>query len=298
MNDRIVLKHNNDIDISRWDACIISSSGTKVYAMSWYLNSISKDWYGFIMGDYEYVMPVFLGSKWGIKHILQPVFAQQHGVFPDADKEIVNSFLNSLLKQQAYINISLNSKNEIDTNIFDIRLKNNFILQLNKSYSELKNNYSKHAKRYSKKSRKDCNIKEVSISDFFAFVDKHCKLNFGSKNKSNLKNIIDNAKQQNSLKIYGAYHEDILCSCGAYIIFDKRITYLYGVSSDLGYKKRGMFAILDFIIEKHSESAYTLDFDGSEKDSIARFFKGFGSVNEAYPVIKKNNVPILKYFIK
>ena len=42
-----------------------------------------------------------------------------------------------------------------------------------------------------------------------------------------------------------------------------------------------------------------LDFEGSNIESIARFYKGFGAQEEIYPGIKLNNLPpILKLFRK
>ena len=85
------LKHD-ELDFSSWDRRISSADNSRVYALSWYLDRTAADWDALVWGDYEYVLPVTLKSKFGIKYLYQPLFCQQLGIFPEPDPEIAGLF--------------------------------------------------------------------------------------------------------------------------------------------------------------------------------------------------------------
>jgi hypothetical protein len=53
-----------------------------------------------------------------------------------------------------------------------------------------------------------------------------------------------------------------------------------------------MFRIVDELIRSYSNSNYTLDFEGSNIPSVARFFGGFGSRPEVYQNLSFNRLPV------
>ena len=96
MSNKITFKHNSEIDIQRWDQVVGDAVNSRVYALSWYLTILHPDWHGLVYGDYDYVMPVIFSKKWGISYMYQPVYAQQHGIFPPAKSEITDQFISFL----------------------------------------------------------------------------------------------------------------------------------------------------------------------------------------------------------
>lgn len=76
---------------------------------------------------------------------------------------------------------------------------------------------------------------------------------------------------------------DGLLSAGAIFAFsDKRVHYLLSVSSGEGKEKSGMFLVIDQFLRTQAGKPVSLDFEGSNIPSIARFFSGFGAVPEQY----------------
>jgi hypothetical protein len=68
---------------------------------------------------------------------------------------------------------------------------------------------------------------------------------------------------------------------------NNKITYLLPISSSEGKSSSAMFYLIDFIIRREANSSTELDFEGSSIEGIARFYKGFGAVNQPYYILKQ-----------
>jgi hypothetical protein len=76
-----------------------------------------------------------------------------------------------------------------------------------------------------------------------------------------------------------------------------RIIFLFSGSDEKHKDKHALTMILDNVIREFSETQYTLDFEGSDNDGLARFYKGFGGTEVFYPELKYNNLRGLFKFI-
>ena len=72
---------NSNIDREKWDKCIVSSCNPRIYAISWYLDIVCKNWDGLVFGDYEVVFPVVFKKRFFLKKSYHPFFCQQLGLF-------------------------------------------------------------------------------------------------------------------------------------------------------------------------------------------------------------------------
>ena len=78
-----------------------------------------------------------------------------------------------------------------------------------------------------------------------------------------------------------------------------RIIFLFSGCDDRHRDKHALTLLLDNVIREFSETQYTLDFEGSDNDGLARFYKGFGGAEVFYPEVKYNNLNgILKFIYK
>jgi hypothetical protein len=48
-----------------------------------------------------------------------------------------------------------------------------------------------------------------------------------------------------------------------------------------------MFLLIDELIRQNAEKKIILDFEGSQIEGIARFYKGFGAENQPYFMVKR-----------
>jgi len=299
----ILFVRNKDIDYSRWDQCIASSAIPLVYAQSWYLDIVSPNWDALIYGDYEYVMPLTQKKKFGLSFLQQPVYAQQHGIFPQTDIAVQNEFLSTVRDRFRYVAVNLHAGHcGPFAEGFAVHPRKNYILPLTLPYHELKTNYNKHTRRQLKKAEdnKVFVVKGVQSKEYLDLKISARKVKLSDFTMQTLKRLIEHGHRRGNGVIYAAYNQDnMLCAAAFFLFSFHRVTYLNAVSTDEGKKLNAMHKIVDQFIEENSGSLLTLDFEGSVIPGIARFYEGFGSVIEQYYYIKSNRLPVpLRWFKK
>jgi hypothetical protein len=302
-NPEICFVKNKDIDYQKWDHCVQSSENFRVYAISWYLDMVSPNWAGLILGDYLYVMPLVIKQKFGISFLLQPIFAQQHGIFPEANQSIQSSFLNFIHDQFKYININLNSSHaEPFSEGFFVQAKSNFVLSLSSLYDELKKNYSKHTIRQIRKAEDNKVFvnKGLTSNEYLDLKNLANQNNLPKQSMQTLKRLIEYGNSHGNGEIYAAYNQNnTLCAAAFFFFSGRRAIYLNAVSSEEGKRTNAMHKIVDQFIQDHSDSSLLLDFEGSMIPGIARLYEGFGSKPEQYYCLKLNRLPIpFRWLIK
>ena len=66
-----------------------------VYAFSYYLNSMAKNWDALVLNDYDAVMPLTWNKKYGFYYLYQPFMSASLGVFGnEPDAALLKSFLD------------------------------------------------------------------------------------------------------------------------------------------------------------------------------------------------------------
>ena len=143
------IKHytHDKINFKKWDKCISESKNGLIYAYSWFLNVVSPGWEALISDDFQYVMPLPVKKKYGIKYIVQPVLTQQLGVF--SAKEIESSLIDSFINAIPYFSYEMNLNEQNFTS--DAEEKLNLTLDLQSSLKEIEANFSENTKRNIKK---------------------------------------------------------------------------------------------------------------------------------------------------
>jgi hypothetical protein len=299
------LKHNQ-IDKAKWDECINHSPNRIVYAQSWYLDVVSKGWEALVAADYETVMPLTHGNKYGITYLFQPFFTQQLGVFSrkEANQNLVDMFLNSIPAKFKFIDIALNKGNNCQLGEFQTKNNVNYELKLDKSYSEIAKGYSSNTKRNINKAAQNklSVILDVSTAKLIQLFRNN--LGKGIKNIKDghyqlLKQIMDRSLLELNGEIYGVNSNDGKLCAGAFFLksYDSFI-FLFSATNDESKENGAMFLIIDQFIRKHADEKIILDFEGSNIKSLARFYKSFGADEFNYLRIKKNNLPRLLRLFK
>ncbi len=290
------LTHNN-IDKTRWDECIRKSFNGNIYAWSWYLDIVHPKWEALVENNYERVMPLTGNKKLGINYLFQPFFTQQLGIFSTSNlnEDIVTDFINAIPEKYHLTEIRLNAYNKVNYDIGYFKQHRNIELDLINNYQFIYNNYSSNTKKNLKKANmhrlylnKGVNP-ELVIKLFRDNKGKEVK-HWKDKEYHRLLTLIDAAIERECCFVYGVDDENDDTIAGAvFMVSHDKIIFLFS-GVDKNYKDKNAWTFLiDSVIKEFSEMPFTFDFEGSDNEGLARFYKGFGGKEVYYPEIKRNN---------
>jgi len=211
--------NREQIDTVKWDNCIDESPNGLIYGFSFYLDAMAKHWDALVLGDYVAVMPLTWNKKYGIHYLYQPAFVAQSGVFgKNLDHRLINSFINAIPKKFKLVEIDLNSGNVLGyANEFNLR--QNFVLFLNKQYSEIERDYREnHTRNIKKTFQSGCTVKKsIAVEEIIA-INKELMKNGGGLPETdyeNFKALFYLLKQKQQAETYAIVNtqDQIMASC-------------------------------------------------------------------------------------
>ncbi len=289
-----------DIDTAKWDNCIARSVNGIVYAFSWYLDIMAKRWDALIGDDYRAVFPLTYNTKYGIRYVYQPSFTQQLGLFSTtrANNALLSAFLDAIPKHFRLIDIKLNTHLNVDYPPANIITRVTYHLDLTEPYDLLSSRYSKnHRRNLSKAAASGITVvKGISTQELLELKKNNMVVPLRRKHLDILNKLINSSIDNGTGELYGVYTaENKLCAGALFLCSNAKAIYLLASISDEGRNTRAMFALLDNYIKSNSGSDIILDFEGSNIESVARFYAGFGASPCEYSHIVINRLP---WFIK
>ena len=282
---------HNQIDTQHWDECVEQSPDGLVYCWSWYLDVVHPGWEALVENDYETVMPLCGGRKFGINYLFQPFFTQKFGVLSkkEVSKEKIGQFLNAIPDKFKFAEFRINKSYNADNH-------RNIELSLNQEYSVLAANYNSNTKRNLAKAQKQGltiveNAEPSAIIELFRKNRGREIKKWGDKEYERLLKLVETAKNHGACMVLGAQNPDNQIVAGAFfMISHKKIVFLFSGSDESNKENHGLTFLLDHIIEKYSGTDLTLDFEGSDNDGLARFYKGFGGEEKYYQGLRFNRL--------
>lgn len=311
---------NSEINRLKWDRCISTSINKRVYALSWYLDVVSENWGGLVYGDYQAVFPIIFKKIGFFKKCYPPFFCQQLGLFYQKE-ENDNGTLNLLANCLNYLNQKIKSYEFCSTSEFmgvflDVNSDNleikmpsplsinitrkNLVLNLNLKYSEIASSYNTNTIRNLKRANeaslfiKDYSNPQDVLYFFKRNIDK--RANLKSKDFLILSDLMDTCVEKGIGKITGVLNPNkMLIACAFIVSHLKRDIIIYN-TSDKNYKDcHGMTYLIDFHIRNNTESDKVLDFEGSNLPGVARFYQGFGAIENNYLLMKSKHPGLFRY---
>lgn len=297
---------HQQIDKQKWDECIAGSPSGRIYAYSWFLDRICPGWNALVEDDYHAVFPLTWGRKFSISYLYQPFFCQQLGVFsrtpPGVEK--VDAFLSAIPGTYRLIDICLNSSNNFGTNRFQSFTNKTYELNLSNQYEDLYRRYADNTRRNIKKAvtHNVTIIYENRLEELIAMFRSN-QGKFYPKIKtihySRLKSImLEGVKREKGIT-YLALDPDGVITAGAYFLHsNRRYVFLFSGNLPESRENGAMFQLVDRFIRDHAGEDNLLDFMGSNRESLARFYAGFGAGEVAYQGIISNRLPWLVRWVK
>jgi hypothetical protein len=287
------------IDTQKWDHCIDIATNGLVYAYSFYLDAMSKNWDGLVMGDYEMVMPLTWNKKYTIYYLYQPFFCAQLGIFgKNFSSELVNLFLENIPSKFKYWDFYLNKDNLFTLASFTMYERSNYVLPLQNTYDALSGQFAQSHHRNITRALKQGNTvkKNIPVADVISLAKAQTK-HFSpitDKDYSNFSRLYEFLTKKKMAVTYGVYaaNSQLTASC-AFVLSHNRAYYILVGNHPDGRTSGASHLMIDHFIKEHAGENLTLDFEGSNISSLAFFYKSFGSLLEKYPGIKLNKLPTI-----
>jgi lipid II:glycine glycyltransferase (peptidoglycan interpeptide bridge formation enzyme) len=296
---------HKEIDKKLWDNCILNSQNENIYPYSEYLDIVSPGWDGLVLNNYQAVFPVTHKRKFGINYLIQPPNAQQLGLFSvsDIDAETEAKFLKYLSDEFSYINIQINSFYKTKIPDLSFIAKKNYELKLNSSHENLFSKYSTNHKRNIKKAiesgiRLEKNFTPEKLISLYKET-RGSQIRHSKTDYKILETLINQSLSNKSAEIIAAFLPEIgFCGGAVFVRSKKKTVFLFSATGDDAKNNGVMHYLIDNYIKENSKNDIVLDFEGSNQESLARFYAGFGAQCTEYFTVKKNKLPGFLKLIK
>lgn len=294
--------NHNYIDRKKYDQCILMDSSKLIYGLSWYLDLISPNWDVLVLNDYDAVWPLPIGSKFGLKYFYRPFGAQQLGIFSKTklDREIQAEFLNQLMKNISFAEVFANEGQFFNSPKLQITDNVNYVLNINRSYQNIYEGFSKGIKRKLKKAQ-SAKLKTFENDSPTALIElfKHNKgrdLKLDNNFYRNMEKVMFAAIHKKLGELWTVYGEGNTICAGIFVLnFRGRQIMLFSGANEEAQSKGALAFLINEYIIQQSEKQDVFDFEGSNDDGLAQFYSGFGAVEKNYKKLKYNGLP---YFLK
>jgi hypothetical protein len=287
-----------ELDEAAWQQALPAGQGSRVYAQSWYLDIVSPEWKALVLGNYDAVMPLTAGKKYGVNYLYQPFFTQQLGVFgKDSSKEEVQRLMLEKAKDNyAYAEINLHQTPTELAFSFTIKERANYVLSLKEEIEVLRKNYADTLKRNIKKALKQGFVVE-EMEDVPHFLNGYMKhtasktKEIKASHKPMLKAIVTESLQRGAGRLRAVFDAGNCIAACFYLLDEERCVALMPWADEHA-KKHGAAALLtDSTIEAMCGKRKYFDFEGSDIPGVATFYKQFGPEMCPYYAVKWNNLP-------
>ena len=292
------------LDEEKYNNCIENSIQSNSYAFSWYLDIVCDNWDVLVLDDYEAVMPIPWRKKYGIKYVYPPLWVLQLGVYSnEAINE--NEFLIHLFSTFKFVELRMNTHNNVELYSEFLQLKQCQKLVLNTTYSSILSKYRKDRKK---------DLQKATTADLIEKWNDHpsnlielFKNNIGKRTPNikendyqNLEKLIAICIQKKVGEILAVYDKKNKLVASVFLLKHKNsITKLIS-STNLKDRRNGANTFLiDRVIFKYHKDFSVFNFGGSSIKSVASFSKSFGAETEKYHQLKMNKLPkVLQLFKK
>jgi hypothetical protein len=286
--------NNGQIDKQKWDEAINQSTLPLLYAQSWFLDIVMPNWHALVAGDYDMVMPIPNKKKWLIPYIAQPIFTQQLGLF--AKGGINDTHLLQLVKylttRYPFVAYHFNRDNCSLLQQKNIRPRQTFELNLNKSYTTLLENTSRsHRKNIDKANKMGVYVVQNQNPHPFIQMLKEMYQTKGvdeikPSNFDSLLKLANYGLANTNSVLYDAFAKDNNRIGSALFLRSGKQLIQFMARTPEGMEKRSAFALVNQLLIDQAQSDCYLDFAGSDLTGVAEFNAGWGAQKYFYPVLK------------
>ena len=294
------------IDQQKWDDRVAASANGFIFSQSFYLNALCE-WDALVAGDYEYIMALPRKKKAGFRYVFIPPFTGQLGIIGHAKPGIglCTAFIKAAARQYAYTDSLLNEDNEAQEGKgIQVQWRDNMVLPLRDSYEMIAGRYSRDAlKNLRKASLQGCtieyNIPPEKVITLYRAAYGRLNRKVSEQDYRKFYALALTAIQAKKGFTVGVNDAGSELVAGAFFGIDnKRLYYILGAPTPAGRQLKAVHYLVDTIIKKYAGTGLLFDFEGSDIESVANFYKKFSPLVRKYPHVKINRLPLLVRWLK
>jgi len=282
---------SDKIKRQQWNDCIQKNSNPLIYAYTYYLDSMTNNWHGIIINDYEAVMPVPWRKKYGIRYTYAVPFIQQLGIFSSSKEKYEDLFLQQLFQFCKYGDYNFNYSNRIITTA-----RTNFIIDLSLSYEGIYKSYKDDLVNNLKRASKQ-ELLYTNDTDYKNAIEIYRSIyasrfpNTVEKNYKNFETLCTYLQQQNGVIIRSVKNASNKLLSIALLLKDEfRLYNLMNTTLEEGRKTEANHFLFDNILKEFVNSNLLFDFEGSDIPGVKSFYEKFGSSNQTYYKLHFNHL--------
>lgn len=293
---QIKIIESNKIDTANWNDCVRTHANGLVYAYTEYLQALCDDWVGFVLHDYEAIMPLPIRKKMGIVYTYQVPFVQQLGIIGSAKHYPL--FIDALKEYIQYGDYDFNFQNEIAPHKFFTPYERcNLILSLRNDYATIRKNYKKDLIQNLRKANSHgLKYEHADIDSAINHFQTHYadrSKNYTDKAFIQFKSFCHCPGVQVEVvcrKVTNAGNE--LLAIALFLKDNKRVYNMMNTTTTAGRAVAANHFLLDAVIQEFSSTLLHFDFEGSNIKGIQHFYENFGASLENYTQIHINSLPL------
>jgi hypothetical protein len=308
-----MLRHvrHTEIDRSQWDALINQAPNGLIYALTWYLDSVSPGWEALIKeeaGRYVAVLPLPVRRKFGFSYLQQPLLTQQLGLFyleaaapTPADWQQVGELLQQRFRyitRYSFNTANVEAQQGLATDAFAQVTFTTYHLALRRPYAEVLAGYTTKRRSTLSQARRQPLLVEPG-TDIEMLIEL-----FKTNTVAKMPGGVSEEAYRLLRRLYAAASEAGLASLwqarlpggqvGAMLLlfrFKNNLTYLFAAADAAAKQAGAPTVLLDEVLRAHAGQDLCFDFEAPQVESVANFYRRFGAQAVPFLTISLNRLP-------
>lgn len=282
---RLLDRHQIDDEI--WNATVRNSDNFRHYYLTYFLDNTVERWKALIIDDYSVIWPLPLKVKL-LPTVYQPLLAQQLGPLSKStiDQSELRDMWSFLCSRFSKVNVKFNSSCTSVPN--EVARHTNIELDLSNPIDALKSGYNRNVIANLKKGEQhkltigtDADCLGQLLEIFKAGRGRQIKA-LNQKFYVDVEKITRAFEHRGESEIWSAYLNGNLVAGVVVLTSESRILNFFTAASEDAKQSGAMHSLFNAIIERYAERANVLDFEGSNNESLAFFYRSFGGLEKVY----------------
>jgi hypothetical protein len=270
----------------KYEQLVASENTFGFFAQTWVQDILHPNWEYLLNDSQEPIIRLPYTKKFGFKAYLQPLFLRSLPLLHGCS---ITEF--SLLKSKLFLHLNFDAQAAL---VEKEQIGKYQQLQWTEGIAAIRAGYSENVKRNLKKS-KDLDLQPINYQQFqeFFIAQKGEKLgNLNAAAWTRLAALYTAAQEKEQAFCSGVWCGSTLLAVGLFFRYKEQLYFMKGTLNDEGKQLGALVFLLDAVLQNFADTCNTLDFVGSNQESIAAFYRKFGAQDKTYGVVK-GRIPLV-----